>query len=165
MKLTTMRLVDGDGFQIHARLDVKITEVGRQLKRGDIVQLDVFTELRYRVSKGSPRMPALFIFNLSRVGYSSLPDEAVKTMLQCSTALPREEEDEFNPPTEQFVIDPRVHDKPICTDTKPCCAMYGIRFVKCICEVMPVNKRNLLTIKEDCYFTKYAVLVVCYKCV
>lgn len=152
VKLTTIRLVDGDGSQIHARLDIRITEVGRQLKRGDIVRLDLFTELRYRVSKGSPRMPALFIINLSRVGYSSLPDEAIKPMLACATSLPGEEDDEFDPPAEQFVIDPRIHDQPVCTESKPHCAVYGIRFVKCVCEVMPVNKRNLSAIKEDCYF-------------
>ena len=151
VKLTNMRLVDGDGVQIHTRLAIHLTEMGRMLKRGDIIRLDLFTELRYRVNITSPRIPTLFILRLSRVGHMPLPDTSVKGILACSSILPNEDADQFKP-SEDRVIDPRIHDKPTCTDANRICAVYSIRFIGCVCEVLPVAKRNLATIKQDCYF-------------
>jgi hypothetical protein len=59
---------------------------------------------------------------------------------------------EFEPEQDDFIINPHVQDKPDCTDNKHCCALYGIRFIDCICKVIPVNKCNLSAFKEDCYF-------------
>ena len=88
MKMTHLRLVDGDVNQIHARLAIHLAEVGRMLKRGDKIHLDLFTELRYRVNKKSPRMPALFISKMTRAGFSILADADIKGMLHCSS-IPR----------------------------------------------------------------------------
>ena len=71
-------LVDGGGERIHARLAISLAEVGRMLRRGDRLFLDLHTELRYRVSKNHPRMTALMIYKLSRVGNYPLLDEDVK---------------------------------------------------------------------------------------
>lgn len=59
--MTEMRLVDGDGHQINARLCVNLAQWGRMLTRGDLIRLYTFTELRYRVNDTSARMPALFL--------------------------------------------------------------------------------------------------------
>ena len=154
MKMTQLRLVDGDGNQIHARLAINLAEVGRMLKRGDKKCLDLFTELRYRVNKTSPRMPALFISKMTRAGFSLLTDAGIKGMITCSSTsiLPNEDSDEFEP-SDDRVIDPRIHDKPMCTDENRICAVYGLWFVRCVCEVLPVEKHNLETIKEGCYFS------------
>ena len=139
-----LRLVNGDGNQIHARLAIHLAEVGRILKRGDKIHLDLFTELRYRVNKTSPRMPALFISKMTRAGFSILADADIKGMLPCSSILPTEDSDEFEP-SRDHVIDPRIHDKPVFTDENISCAVYGLRFVQCVCEVLPVeNKREML---------------------
>lgn len=63
-----MALVDGDGEKIHARLNRNLVEVGCMLKIGDMIRLDLFTQLRFRINSGSPHMPMLFIHGLSRVG-------------------------------------------------------------------------------------------------
>lgn len=151
VKLTHMRLVDGSGDQIHARLAVNLTESGRLLKRGDKLRLDSYTELSYRVNKQSPRMPALFIHALSRLGNVPLQDETINNQIPVTVVVPSEHNDEYEPSKEN-IIDPRKDKKPECTDENRCCAVYGIRFLKCVCVCIPVNNHNLKTIKEDCYF-------------
>lgn len=152
VKLTQLRLVDGDGEQIHARLAINLTETGRCLKRGDKIRLDSHTELRFRVNDKSPRMPALFIHGLSRVGNAPLLDGNIATdPLPVSRILPTEHNDQFEISNHR-IIDPRKDKKPECTDTNRCCAVYGIRFIGCVCDVLPVGERKLATIKEDCYF-------------
>ena len=151
VKLTQLRLVDGSGDQIHTRLAVNLAEMGRCLKRGDKVRLDSYTELRYRVNPQSPRMPALFVHALSRLGNVPLPDDSINKPIPITVVLPTEHNDEYEPSSEP-IIDPRKDAKPKCTDECRCCAVYGIRFLRCVCEVIPVKDRNLTTIKEDCYF-------------
>ena len=72
VKLTQLRLVDGSGDQIHARLAINLTETGRCFKQGDKIRLDSFTELRFRINNNSPRVPGLFIHGVSRVGNAPL---------------------------------------------------------------------------------------------
>lgn len=151
VKLTQMRLVDGSGDQIHTRLAVNLAEMGRCLKRGDKVRLDSYTELRYRVNPESPRMPALFVHALSRVGNVPLPDDDIKPPLPIAVVCPIAHLDDYEPSSE-YIIDPRKDEKPTCTDECRHCAVYGIRFLKCVVELIPVKDRNLATIKEDCYF-------------
>ena len=112
----------------------------------------MFTPLRYRLNSASPRMPALFIHKISRVGNVPLDDDDLEGMLPCSRALPREHLDEFEPDDDGFVIDPRVHAKPACTDDSRLCAKYGIRFAACICDAIPVGSLKLEALKMDCYF-------------
>ena len=151
VKLTQMRLVDGSGDQIHTRLAVNLAEMGRCLKRGDKVRLDSYTELRYRVNPESPRMPALFVHAISRVGNVPLPDDSIKPPLPIAVVCPIAHLDDYEPSSE-YIIDPRKDEKPTCTDECRHCAVYGIRFLKCVVELIPVKDRNLATIKEDCYF-------------
>ena len=128
IKLTNLRIVDGDGVQIHTRLAIHLAEMGRILQRDDMIRLDTFTELRYRVNNISPCMPALFVSRMSRISRMPLPDTRVKGMLACSSILPCENSDQFRPPQDKF-IDPRVHDKPYYTDKNRICAVYGMRFI------------------------------------
>lgn len=149
--MTEMRLVDGDGYQIHARLSVNLAQWGRMLYRGDKIRLDSFSELRYRVNEDSAQMPALFIHGISRVGYSPLPDEFMKELLPCSPA-PSEDNASMPVPACADGLDPRKDPPPECTDKNRLCALYGIRFFTCVCKAIPVEERVLATIKEDCYF-------------
>ena len=85
LKFTDLKLVDGDGQKIHARLNRNLVDVGRSLERGDMIRLDVFTPLRYRINESSPHMPMLFVHQLSRVGKCHLEDSEVQTeMLACN---------------------------------------------------------------------------------
>ena len=154
VKFTEVKLVDGDGQKIHARLNRNLVEVGHVLKRGDKIRLDCFTPIRYRINASSPRMPMLFIHNLSRVGSEPLEDEDIEPkMMACTSMLtPREPLDEFECLEDYYIIDPRVHPKPKCTNEERCCAMYGLRFITCVCDAIPVSSLDLETIKADCYF-------------
>lgn len=149
--MTEFRLIDGDGEQIHARLSVGIAQWGRMLNRGDMIRLDNFTELRYRPNEASSRMPALFVLGLSRVGYFPLQDDFVKKeMLACKLSLPSEHNDVIEPAIDD--LDPRKDPPPACTHNNRLCAAYGVRFLSCICDVIPPENLNLATVKEDCYF-------------
>eukprot|EP00581_Thalassiosira_minuscula_P010350 CAMPEP_0183702830 /NCGR_PEP_ID=MMETSP0737-20130205/806_1 /TAXON_ID=385413 /ORGANISM="Thalassiosira miniscula, Strain CCMP1093" /LENGTH=358 /DNA_ID=CAMNT_0025929507 /DNA_START=84 /DNA_END=1157 /DNA_ORIENTATION=- len=151
IKLTELRLCDGDGHQIHARLNNNISEIGSVLKRGDKIRLDLYTPLRYRINQSSPKMPALFIHRLSRVGNQQLNDSQLREMLPCSRFHPREHLDSDLPDGSNFIIDPRRDPEPVCSDGNRLCAAYGVRFLTCVCEAIPVKKLNLATIKSDCY--------------
>ena len=143
VKLTTLRLVDGSGDQIYCRLAINLAETGRRLKRGDVIQLDSYTELRFRVNESSPRLPGLFVHELSRLGHTNLTDNDVnKEVKPMAKTLPSEHKDLFEP-SDFRVIDPRKDEKPKCTDQNRCCAVYGIRFVNCTCECIPVAKCEL----------------------
>ncbi len=151
LKFTDLKLVDGDGQKIHARLNRNLVDVGRSLERGDMIRLDVFTPLHYRINESSPRMPMLFVHQLSRVGKCHLEDSEVKMeMLACNHQVQTLQE----PVTEDdyYVVDPRIHNKPCCTSDHRLCALNGLRFIACVCDAFPVDNLNLETIKADCYF-------------
>jgi hypothetical protein len=155
IKFTELSLVDGDGEKIHARLNRNLVEIGCcMLKKGDKVRLDVFTPIRFRVNESSPRMPMLFIHELSRVGSESIFDSDVKpNFMSCYQGItPSEPFDSFELEEDYLIIDPRKHEKPECTNERRCCAMYGIRFLTCVCDAIPVSKLDLEAIKSDCYF-------------
>ena len=117
-----------------------------------MIRLDRFTKLRYRVNSNSPRMPVLFILCLSRVGFIPLQDGFVKKeMICCKLSIPSEHNDKIEPSL-QDGLDPRKDPAPECTDGSRLCAVYGVRFLKCVCDVIPPGELNLATIKEDCYF-------------
>ena len=155
IKFTELSLVDGDGEKIHARLNRNLVEIGCcMLKKGDKMRLDLFTPIRFRVNASSPRMPMLFIHKLSRVGSESILDSNIKSrFMSCQRDItPSEPLDSFESEEDYFIINPREHDKPECTNEKRRCALYGIRFLTCVCDAIPVSKLDLDTIKADCYF-------------
>ena len=147
VKLTHLTLVDGDNNRIHARLATHLADVGRQLIEGDIIKLGLFTPLTYHVNEGSPLMPALFILQYTQVGHAPVPLDT-RPMLCCSVG---------NQPTEEVepmynIPDPLTQDPPECTFEKRLCRKFGVNFIgRCICEEIPVEKRNLDIIAEDCY--------------
>jgi hypothetical protein len=60
--------------------------------------------------------------------------------------------DSFESEEDYLIIHPRKHKKPECTNERRCYAMYGIRFLTCVCDAIPVSKLDLEAIKFDCYF-------------
>jgi len=88
---THVRLVDGDGNHITGRLSTETAGKGKELKRGDIIRLDLFTELTHRINKKSDPMPWLFILKYTPIGYSGIPPVSVeKDPVPCSTTLPQQ---------------------------------------------------------------------------
>ena len=74
---------------IHARMSTHIVDAGRSLVEGDLIKLELFTELTYHVNDGSPIMPAMFIIGYIRVGH--VPVDVKKKlhgMVQYAPTLP-----------------------------------------------------------------------------
>ena len=123
IKYTELTLVDGDGQKIHSRLNKNLVEIGCMLKRGDMLCLDLFTIVRFRINEESPYMPMLFVHNLSRVGTEPLYDSSIKQdMLVCHHSTPTIESSHGDSPP----IDPRINPKPQCTSEQRLCAIHGI---------------------------------------
>ena len=140
--MTHLCLVDGDGHQTHTRLVVNTVPHGRMLVNGDIVCLDIFSELRYGVNKESQKMPAPFVTVFKTVGYICHEENDVNELLPCVRVLPNDHNDDLKP-SGSCVVDPRVHDKLTCTNKNSICAINGQRFAGCICEIMPVENLNM----------------------
>jgi hypothetical protein len=156
VKLVTLTLVDGDGERIHTRLNNCLSHLNNELQRGDKIRLDLFTPIEYRVTNESPLLPALFVHQLSRVGRdNNLPDAFVNRsqFISCTTSKSNVVRSaDWEPIDNELVIDPRQHDLPECTYGERKCAMYGVRFLNCVCDAIPVEKLDLGAIHQDCYF-------------
>ena len=153
VKLTRLTLLDGDLNKMHARMATETTEKGRALRCGDIIRVDQYTELSYRVNNDSPLMPALFILEFTTVGYRQLPDEDKIPDVTLSTA-PWTGQNLWQSDQERpkYHIDPRCQDPPKCTEDNRLCRKFGVNFIgRCICDQIPLQDRNLETIAEDCY--------------
>ena len=201
IKMTEMKLVDGDCHQIFCRLALHLADAGRALNCGDKIRLDMFTPLTHQY-KGNPdwperSLPALFICQMSLVGQMPVlnMDSMVKEEIpycqstytdtdRVVTALDRSAasekpaalvlgggtlfettatlQDSLEPSAGpnaaagaapvQDPLNPLTMSTPVCTNSNRLCACHGIRFIGCVCDVLPVNQRTLATIKEDCYF-------------
>ena len=150
VKLTHLTLVDGDNNQIHARLATHIADAGRGLGEGDVIRLNMFTELTYRINDESPRMPTLFILRYTRVGRMPVPVQSeLHHMLQYTHTLSALQHGTKS----RYFIDPLTQDPPECTYKNRLCRKYGVNFIGCcICEAIPVAGRDLSIIAEDCHY-------------
>lgn len=148
-KITHLRLVDGDGNQMLGRLATDIADQGKQLQQGDIIQLDLYTELAHRINDKTARMPFIFIAKYTPLDYVSKPPvKEVHAPISCngSTAALKECGAEQSASVDKS-------DAPVdCCPSSRYCSMHGISFAICICESIPVQKLDLAAIKEDCYF-------------
>eukprot|EP00571_Detonula_confervacea_P008374 CAMPEP_0172328508 /NCGR_PEP_ID=MMETSP1058-20130122/60390_1 /TAXON_ID=83371 /ORGANISM="Detonula confervacea, Strain CCMP 353" /LENGTH=342 /DNA_ID=CAMNT_0013045625 /DNA_START=1319 /DNA_END=2344 /DNA_ORIENTATION=- len=147
-KITHLLLADGDGNQMTGRLSTHIADQGSQLKRGDIIRLDLYTELTHRINTNTARMPWVFVLKYSPVGYSgTLPVKKMHDPIPCSITLP----DSHTSLPKDTTAD--VSDEPVeCCPSNRYCSMHGVSFPVCICDAVPVHKLDLATIKDDCYF-------------
>lgn len=53
------------------------------LTKGDIIQLNIFTELTHRMGTSNPK-PALFIADFRKIGYDVLPSNLNTEPLECT---------------------------------------------------------------------------------
>jgi hypothetical protein len=154
IKLTEIRLVDGDSHQIHCRLALHLADRGRALERDDKLRLDLFTPPSFEINANTHRMPALFIVQMSHVGHSALLDDMVREeLLVCnSTRETADNQAALLGAPDHDGLDPWATSPPVCTNENRVCARYGVWFIGCVCDVLLVGQRYLATIKEDCYF-------------
>jgi hypothetical protein len=61
---------------------------------------------------------------------------------------------DWQPIDNEVVIDPWEHDPPECMYGRRKCTSYGVQFLNCICDAIPVDveKLDLAAIHQDCYF-------------
>ena len=149
IKVTHLRLMDGDGNQMVGRLSTRIAELGEELERGRIIRLDLFTELTLRLNENTANMPCVFILKYSKLGYKSMPPVKPKDPISCSTNLStanKSRKSNNNVDRSDAPVD--------CNSANRYCSMHGTSFIVCVCESIPVEKRDLAAIKEDCYFAE-----------
>ena len=150
VKITHLTLVDGDRNSIHARLATHLADKGRDLEEGDLIRLEMFTELSYRVNDESPRMPAIFVIKYTKVGHAPMPlQKDIKGMIQY-TYNPSESASSGEAKSHS-IPDPLSEPPPSCTFDNRLCRLHGVNFIgRCICEEIPVKDRDLSIIAEDC---------------
>ena len=148
-KLTHLRLVDGDGNQMMGRLATEIADQGKQLKEGDVIRLDLYTELTHLLNDKTSKMPFVFIHKYSPLAFRNKPPvDEVYDPISCASVLPLE----ALPPQKNSSA-PDRSDAPVnCCSSSRYCSMHGVNFICCVCESIPVEKLDLAAIKEDCYF-------------
>jgi len=71
-KFTHIHLVDGNGNQMLGRMAVHLTGLSRYLKEGDILKLQLFTELNYNVRDNPNSMPLVFISKYEKVWWDAI---------------------------------------------------------------------------------------------
>mmetsp|Transcript_23914 Transcript_23914/g.39424 ORF Transcript_23914/g.39424 Transcript_23914/m.39424 type:complete len:372 (-) Transcript_23914:79-1194(-) len=153
MQFTHLTLCDGDGNIIVGRVVAHLTHEARKLEPGDIIQLPLFTELTHRMGT-SKAMPALFIANFRKIGYSELPENVKTEPITCDeTNQSTNATDESTAGDQQCNLQKDVSNAK-CVYGKRLCSIHGVEMIGCICELHPVKRLNLQTLKEDCYFAK-----------
>ena len=151
VKLTHLTLVDGDKNQIHCRLATHLADTGRALSEGDMIKLDLFTELSYRVNQASPLMPAIFLIKYTRVRREPVPRD-IKDMIPYTYNPPQLNLHDDQRKSPYPIIDPITQPTPKCTYDNRLCRKFGINFIgRCICEEILVADRDLDIIAEDCH--------------
>lgn len=90
VQCTHLRLMDGDGNQLLGRLSTELAAKGAELKRGDIIRLDLFTELTHRINANKNPMRTVYILKYSPISYSGVPPvvDEVQNPISCGTSLP-----------------------------------------------------------------------------
>jgi len=153
VKLTHLTLLDGDNNQIHARMATHIADAGRKLEEGDVIRLELFTELSYHVNEDSRPMPALFIIKYTRVARMSLPlQNEIKERIALSTTK-LDLGGDGKKKASSRIIDPLSQPPPECTFENRLCRKFGVNFIgRCICDEIPVAERDLSIIAEDCHY-------------
>jgi hypothetical protein len=91
---------------------------------------------------------------MSHVGHSALLDDMVRDeLLVCnSTSETAENQAALLGAPDHDGLDPRATSPPVCTNENRVYACYGVWFIGCVCDLLPVGQRDLATIKKDCYF-------------
>ncbi len=150
VKVTHLRLVDGDGNQMLGRLATEIADQGKQLRKqgGDVIRLDRYTEMTHRINNKTARMPYVFIHKYTQTKFCRKPPvDKVHDPLPYTTAPPSK------PPPAKKSKTADVSDAPV-TDcqSKRYCTIHGVYFPVCICETIKVKDLDLPSIKEDYYF-------------
>ena len=150
-KTTHLRLVDGDGNQMTGRLSTNIADQGKQLQKGDVIRLDLYTELTHCLNGKTPKMPCVFILKFSPIKRfcSTPPVTEIHKPMACATSLP--ENPSLKKKKAKTTAD--TSDAPVtCCSLDRYCSMHGVSFIVCVCDAIPVEKLDLASVKEDCYF-------------
>ena len=149
-KILHLLLADGDGNQMTGRLSSQISDQGKQLKKGVIIRLDLYTELTHHINDHTSRMPFVFILKYSPMDYKgTLPVDKLHDLIPCSNSLPNH----YLPPLDNETSTADISDEPVdCCPSNRYCSMHGVSFAVCICQAIPIAKLDLASIKEDCYF-------------
>ena len=145
VKITHLRLMDGDNNVMMGRCAINITDEGKKLKEGDIIQLDMYTELTHTLGeKNGKSKPVVYIIKFSLVGYKHLPNpNYINIPLECDKASLQRQ-------IEGKTIHLDKIEEVECSGS--CCSLYGINMLQCVCKTNPIERMNLQTLKDECWF-------------
>lgn len=161
-QITQFQLCDGDGNTMLGRVATHLASEARKLNEGDIIELELYTELTHKLGTSTPK-PAVFILGYSHVGYAKLPEE-VHDPLCCDleqlgndvsegTANRGGAEEEKHNNLQREVSEKDAE----CTFENRLCSLYGVSMLQCICKTNPVTDLDLNTVREDCHFANKKV--------
>ncbi|KAL7535734.1 hypothetical protein ACHAWF_015063 [Thalassiosira exigua] len=161
---THLRLRDGSNDVIVGRLSMSLAHDGKRLSAGDIIELTMATPLTFRSSglKKPQRSPIVVIHNFQRVGYVAVPSNAdLKSPRHCadltnaqlaeSQILESVSQQSANTCVRDGVVFERLVEVE-CSPEHRYCSMYGVGTVICVCESDPVEKLDLESIHQYCWF-------------
>ena len=146
VKVTHLRLLDGDNNQMLGRCAINVTDDAKKLKAGDIIRLELYTELTHTLNeaKGAPPKPVVYIIKFSLVGRNSIPPAtSINDPLECEASSMLNKSN-----GKSIHLDNIEQVK--CDGC--CCLLYGIRMLVCVCNTNPIDKINLETLKDECWF-------------
>ena len=148
VKITHLRLLDGDNNTMLGRLAINITDKGKKLRTGKIIQLDLYTLLNHAVKEDdAPPKPVVYVSKFSLLGYQQLPPASeINDPMESTDAasqVPDARPNSTITPTGAIIV-------PECN--YELCSLYGTRMLVCVCKANPVDKINLQTLKEECWF-------------
>ena len=131
------------------RVATHLSAEARKLKEGDIIMLHLFTELTHKLGTSSPK-PAVFILEYSHVSYAKLATDIHKP-LSCdfSNLSTKSNTTTATTGTAQKVVSESDAE---CSQGNRLCSVYGISMLQCVTKTNPVERLDLVTVSEDCFF-------------
>ncbi|EJK58917.1 hypothetical protein THAOC_20922 [Thalassiosira oceanica] len=138
-----MAAIDGDGMPIMLRVDSTLNaEAATMLTEGTIVAIPSFVTLYFNYDDGSDLRCAIVANSFERVGYQPIDEESNRKLDLSYTVLKTTEK-----------------AKPSCSDSLPgcdcggkLCSRYGLNFIVCLTECIPVETVSLELVIRDCIF-------------
>ena len=132
-------------------LAINITSEGKKLRAGDVIQLELYTPLHHEIKEEeAPPRPLVHISKFSPDGHNGLSKaEDIKNPLASSGTYCHE-------------VSGKTHIG--CVEAPECngklCSRHGIGMIVCVCKSKLINKINLQTLKDECWFATEEVAVM-----
>ena len=142
-----MAAIDGDGMPIMFRVDSTLNaEAATMLTKGTIVAIPSFITLYFNYDDQSDLRCALVAQSFERVGYQPI-DAGIYKNLHLNYTV-----QETTEKATQSCAKPAAKPAPGCNCGGKLCSKYGLSFIVCLTECIPVESISLELVIRDCVF-------------